>query len=433
MSLRTCTAMTFITPIRFVALAVLIQLQLLGRVHGDPLKRIFINSFHWDSHFRWLSLFCGTDKSNDFIETLQTADHIEDNLDYVEFSEVHRLLFRSCDFEQLPDRVLAQFTELRNISIYQCAVTALRVEDLPPHRSHLDELIFGSTPIGRIDTGLLEAIPQLKSLRIEDTKIAAVAHELASAPNLETIYIGHSSTMQIDREAFKGLRKLKELTIRYNELRGFKFDFDSDNIIEKLDLHGNEISVLNVGDFRRLSHLRELDLGSNKLSAIELGTFAPLANLEKLTLAYNKLANLDFRAFLPSMKSLTVLDLDSNNLNKLSDDFDRLFPRLDRLWITRNKFGCSYLKQFLRTLRLRPHVVDASGFYHFRSNVRGIYCDEDDEATEQTGETKGAERGFKSGYNVWMFVVVLAIGLGNLVICAAIVVIGRRIASARAE
>lgn len=136
------------------------------------------------------------------------------------------------------------------------------------------------------------------------------------------------------------------------------------------------------------------------------------------------------------MQSLVTLNLRRNKLTELSDDFDQLFPKLDELLLGRPNdlqmiFNCTYLWQFLRTLRFRSHAVDVNGGYDLRPNIGGINCEEVKATALASAapQTKRIGPGFQNAYNVWLRNVLVLIGVANLAICGAIVVIGRRIAN----
>lgn len=192
-----------------IVLTVLIQLHLIDHIHGDSSGNAYITKFYWTDRLKELTLACRDDKPNDLAETLRTAHQLRDSFQRALFNEVHHLSIKYCGFEQLPQGVLVQFTELRSITIANTELTSLRVEDLPPHRAHLRRLTIESTPIARIDPKLLEAMPQLTSLTLTASAVVEVAHELASAPNLEQVTLDLTAKAQIARDAFN-LSRVRE-------------------------------------------------------------------------------------------------------------------------------------------------------------------------------------------------------------------------------
>lgn len=69
--------------------------------------------------------------------------------------------------------------------------------------------------------------------------------------------------------------------------------------------------------------------------------------------------------------------LDGNQLSDMEGFSNSLFPRLNALGITNNRFNCTYLKQFMRmvdwdTIRL---PVDRMPLNIHQTNIRGVACD----------------------------------------------------------
>ncbi|KAE8300581.1 Slit-like protein 1 protein [Larimichthys crocea] len=61
---------------------------------------------------------------------------------------------------------------------------------------------------------------------------------------------------------------------------------------ERLDLNGNNLTVISKTDFSALKHLRVLHLMENQISNVERGSFDELKELERLRLNKNRLSQL---------------------------------------------------------------------------------------------------------------------------------------------
>lgn len=425
--------MVFITSIHVILFVALLQLQQFG-VFGytpDPSK-IYITTYFDLTWTGTVHFSCGSDQSKDRTKAITTQPTLtcEATQRMVLSSSVHKLQVGGCFFPTLPAGLLSQFTSLRKLTIVGSGLIALRVQDLPPNHSRLTSLQLKFNEISTIDVDLLKALSNLKELDLGNNKIVAVTTELLNAPNLEMVNLDANSNITISEDAFAGLTQLTELSLSSVRLVTFPFKFNSGNNLRKLDLSVNDFTALQHGYFRHLKKLEELSLAlCLKLEKIELGAFAPLLSLEELDLSTNHLKAIDFDVFLPSMPGLESLRLSNNRLSELTTSVDRLFPRLQKLSVGRNQFNCTYLKTFLRTVRTRSRAIDVNMEWDKSPNVGGIQCI--DAPEEPVAEVGTIARGFKSGYNASIFVLLLFIGLANLAICAAIAVAARRFSSSR--
>ena len=94
--------------------------------------------------------------------------------------------------------------------------------------------------------------------------------------------------------------------------------------ITELELEGQSIPALQVGDFDGLTALTTLDLDNNQLASLPEGIFDNLNALTTLHLAENQLSSLPAGIF-DNLNTLTTLHLQSNQLSSLPADlFDGL-------------------------------------------------------------------------------------------------------------
>ncbi|XP_045540917.1 protein slit [Papilio machaon] len=138
---------------------------------------------------------------------------------------------------------------------------------------------------------------------------------------------------------FQNLNELKILQLSENQIHTIERDaFLALSSLERLKLNNNRIGHLPDGIFVRLKHLQRLDLSRNELTAISRRTFRGLTSLKSLHLDGNHLKCIDDKA-LEHMKSLEVLTLNSNNLTYLSLE-PASVARLHTLRLTDNPVVC---------------------------------------------------------------------------------------------
>ncbi|OQO01419.1 hypothetical protein B0A48_12974 [Cryoendolithus antarcticus] len=102
-----------------------------------------------------------------------------------------------------------------------------------------------------------------------------------------------------------------------DEAQGHQFDG-----LEMLDLHGNALSTVPLG-LRRLERLTSLNLTHNKLDHGVFHIICEIATLKDLKLGHNNLAG-HLSVSLGSLKSLEVLDLQSNRILELPESLGEL-------------------------------------------------------------------------------------------------------------
>ncbi|XP_041797845.1 toll-like receptor 21 [Chelmon rostratus] len=178
--------------------------------------------------------------------------------------------------------------------------------------------------------------PNLAELSYRYNRILSV-NSLAfyNTPNIRTLKLNINTIAFLDRAALKGLKRLKTLRLDNNLLTDlFNNTFEDLLNLQTLNLRNNRISVIFNGTFLNLGNLTTLDLGGNKITYFQPSGLEGLKRLSKFYLDGNNLKNIDNSLHYAFQGTLTVLDLQSNeiyfptkgisyspfmNLSKLSD------------------------------------------------------------------------------------------------------------------
>ncbi|CAH1783872.1 unnamed protein product [Owenia fusiformis] len=108
---------------------------------------------------------------------------------------------------------------------------------------------------------------------------------------------------------------------------------------ERLDLQGNNITIIRRGDFNGLKRLRILQLLDNQIETIEKGAFQDLTAMERLRLNRNKLAYIPDLLF-ANMGKLYRLDLSYNKLKVITRKTIKGAPLLKNLQVDNNQISC---------------------------------------------------------------------------------------------
>ncbi|XP_060905245.1 slit homolog 1b [Labrus mixtus] len=157
---------------------------------------------------------------------------------------------------------------------------------------------------------------------------------------------------------------------------------------ERLDLNGNNLTVISKTDFSGLKHLRVLHLMENQISIIERGTFDELKELERLRLNKNRLSQIPELLFQKN-EALSRLDLSENFIQAVPRRAFRGAVDLKNLQLDKNHISCIEEGAFralrsLEVLTLNNNNISSipvSSFNHmpklrtFRLHSNSLRCD----------------------------------------------------------
>lgn len=213
-------------------------------------------------------------------------------------------------------------------------------------------LDFNSIP--RLNVDEMKKIRYLKELTIEGNSITFIREEtFQSNFVLQRLNMGGNKIHDLNRGVFKGLKNLLQLYLYRNcisRLRNGTFE----NLISliNLDLSENNILVIDKGAFASLQRLRYLDLSGNKLSEIFRVHFNQLSSLTALNLGFNNIYFLESKSF-SSFLHLKILNLSHNNLPSLPKEVFKPLKGLASLDLSSNQIEFISLDIFssLRVLK----------------------------------------------------------------------------------
>ncbi|XP_041368487.1 slit homolog 2 protein-like isoform X2 [Gigantopelta aegis] len=109
--------------------------------------------------------------------------------------------------------------------------------------------------------------------------------------------------------------------------------------VEKLDLQGNNLTVIRRSDFESMRRLRILQLLDNQLHTIDKGAFDDLVGMERLRLDRNQLVSIPDLLF-ANMGSLLRLDLSYNKLQYIGRKTLKSSVVLKNLQMDHNEINC---------------------------------------------------------------------------------------------
>lgn len=251
---------------------------------------------------------------------------------------------------------------------------------------NLTHMNLANNQIHEIHPYAFAALKRLYHLDVSYNSIAILRDRtFLNLTRLNRLQLSRNCINQIEPLAFTTAHNLLRLDLSHNNITDDQI-FDHLYNLQHLDLSHNPINELGIGTFAKLIKLEHLDLGHTNLSHIELGTFSYQRGLVSLDLSENNLNHLDFGLFLPAFRYMESLYLDGNQLTDMNGFTNSLFPQLNALGITNNRFNCTYLKRFMRSVdweQIRL-PVDRMPLNIHQTNIRGVACDLGD--TKDTSE-----------------------------------------------
>lgn len=295
----------------------------------------------------YVKLICG-DKCRDDI-LVEGTHSVKCRQTKLDAEWLLKVIFENCHFPELKEYFVTHF---KNVTTYN--ITSVSLETLPK--------AFRTQ----------KSIEHIMASHNKLTKIPAQSF----SSNLKVLDLRQNLISTIDPLAFDGADSLEELSLADNLISDETVPTFNISSLVLLDLSGNPLGNLKVGLFAYLSNLKHLNLARTGIADIELGALSHQPKLVTLNLSENSLKKLDFANFLPIFRDLKVLNLDHNILPDLNGFKQKLFPRLNYLDIRHNQYNCSYLLDFLKSIKSEKIILplDPTETDIGKTSIGGINC-----------------------------------------------------------
>ncbi|XP_041837234.1 asporin [Melanotaenia boesemani] len=165
-------------------------------------------------------------------------------------------------------------------------------------------------------------------------------------PNVLELRFHENNINRIQRDAFKGLRKLHVLELGANPLANSGIEMGAFNGLSSLYIGIAEAKLTAVPkDFP--SSITELSLDYNKISKVEVEDFIRYKNLQRLGLGFNHIRSVENGSF-ASIPNIREIHLDHNRLKKVPPGLNSL-RYLQVIYLHRNKIGYVGINDFCPT------------------------------------------------------------------------------------
>ena len=164
----------------------------------------------------------------------------------------------------------------------------------------------------------------------------------ASNTQLNTIVLSNNQISGVVVDGtFANNTKLVSLNFANNDVTTVESNAFSSNLLEVLDLSGNELESINGGlDFssvitNKWITLRALNISNNKITRLEANAFAGLTNIEQIFIQKNRVETIEVTSFSGCTK-LTEIDLGGNQLETLKIGTFENLPALKSITLVGN-------------------------------------------------------------------------------------------------
>nr|QDE10502.1 toll-like receptor 21 [Lateolabrax maculatus] len=213
--------------------------------------------------------------------------------------------------------------KLKSLSCLKFLHTQKHIKSLRVEHNHLTSIKSCKT----------QDLRNLEEVSYRYNRILSVnAFAFYHTPNIKTLELNINTIAFLHRKGLKGLKRLETLRLDNNLLTDlFNNTFEDHFNLKILNLRNNRISVIFNGTFLSLRNLTTLDLGGNKITHFEPSGLDGLESLSKFYLDGNNLKQIDTSLYHVFQDTLTVLDLQSNQIRFFTENIGSPFMNLSKL------------------------------------------------------------------------------------------------------
>lgn len=172
----------------------------------------------------------------------------------------------------------------------------------------------------------------ITKVRFEENLLHSIPKELFTKFfNLKDLDMHNQNIIMIEPNNFEKAHNLTHLDLSKNKIKKLdKFDFVGAENLQEIKLFTNEISDIHNETFRKLKNLEVLYLFSNQIKDLDRNTFYSLKNLKVLNLGSNSLEFLHRKLFIKNI-NLELLNLHQNKFSAISHGMFSHLKKLKKL------------------------------------------------------------------------------------------------------
>lgn len=244
---------------------------------------------------------------------------------------------------------MLNLSQIKKLSLDDYTLNKLLINDWIVELPALTSLFLSACQLEFIEPTTFRNLMHLEVLDLSSNSLKKLDSRLFSSnKNLTQLSLQGNQISDLAGDIFKGLTKLMYLFLEVNSIdkipEGIFEDLTS---LNTLNLSNNEIAFSDENEFphdrnifKGLNKLINLDLNYNQITVIPGGSFQDLISLEDFTLKYNKirfLQNKQDTSIFKGLGKLTYLDLSYNDIGVIPAGTFQGLDRLESFSLENNK------------------------------------------------------------------------------------------------
>ena len=241
----------------------------------------------------------------------------------------------------IPSGIFTKHRYMYDLDLAFNEITHIMSKSLPSKISHLK---LHNNRLSTLPHDIFHGFENLLELSLHNNRLV-VLPDLSSLSELTTLRLSNN-LLTIYPQSLRILKNVIFLSLQNNEFANFQYtSFGSENSIRYLDISGNKLYHLHNGLLDNCLELRIFIAGDNEIRELPLGIFDSLQMMFKLSLKFNYLTILHENVFY-SMRNLKHLYLEGNNLVTLPMTIFTFNIKLQHLTLSWNKLFAIFPETF---------------------------------------------------------------------------------------
>lgn len=268
--------------------------------------------------------------------------------DFMEARNLQRLTLNN-QLECLSSRVFMHALNLSSITLARNRIN--RIEDNAFDGLYiLEQLTLSKNQLKSLNRSTFAGLGGLKYLNLRDNDIDTIEDGTFDLPKLGELILSKNQLKTLTDEIFLGAPMLQQLTIDNNALETIGKSMYGLVHVNRIIMYSNKIRDIDIIEFAKLPDLTALWLRDSGLTFGNrtLDQYQPTeSKVNYLDISYNHLSDSNDLQRLQIFKELKTLTLDDNeyvDLNMGNRSVKEMFPVLEVLHLSRNKWNCSWVK-----------------------------------------------------------------------------------------
>lgn len=271
--------------------------------------------------------------------------------------------------ECISSRVFVHALNLSSITLSRNRIN--RIEDNAFDGLYeLEQLTLSKNQLKSLSQSTFTGLQKLIYLNLRDNEIDTIEDGTFQLPNLNEIILSKNRLKVLSDRIFDGAPNLQRLTIDNNALENIGKSMYGLVHANRIIMYQNKIRDIDIIEFAKLPELSALWLRDSGFTFGNqtLDSYQPTeSKVNYLDISYNHLSDQNDLQRLRIFKELKTVTLDDNEYVEFNLDnrtVHQLFPALETLHLSRNRWNCTWLKP----------VVDKAIKDHIRTVLNPSEC-----------------------------------------------------------